>query len=981
MIRYAFIIGTFYFYTIPVFSQTHIIKELKNKLQLAILTYDSAASLCREMTYSYAREQAYTKAITMAKQEVLFLHKTQDITLHKTRIAEANFNLASLYRTSSNHSNSIYHIKQAISIYKEEVDSTHLDLIDSYKFLAQSYYLNEKYSKALTLAKKTLPLYHKQASNQAKNKIDLHLLIGNIYTVQSQYDLAEQYYSSAQNTYNKFQQHLSINIQARIYNDLATLKVTQEAILEALAYYQEIVVIRTRLFHESHASLQKTYLNMGNCYYKLKKYHKAIAYQKRSLLSNKNNTPDILSAIYNDICNTYKAINKKDSAFTFMSKAILQYNRFEKKQDTKFYLKVNSTLLNYQYYNTDINSLKQISLKNINSTIPYKEQSKIHLNLAYIHRDIKQHNKAIQYAIQAYHANINKNQVIDNPLMLKIIELHLELIRNTSVTEMEQHYWLIDKSTDIINNILIKLSFNTDKYLLIEKYRKICTHGIAICNQLYKHTHNEQYLSKAFELSEYNKAVLLSIQMEQLYTHTQQQDSNYHKKQQLLSQINLLESEWKKAQDSNDNTAITTLQIKLFKLNKQYQDQFGKTTVLRQRHHPIPVKDIQKKLNDDTAVLSYFYGEKQLYTFVITNSTIKLEIQPLSFEKKIDSLVTMIAILGDSKHDFRTACYKFDTSAYALYQKIIPSIKQSNLLIIPDGKLNYLPFEALTTSITIPQHTYGYHQLKYLLYQKVISYAYSVTSYYYQQFKHKNKTNASILGFAPFYDNHHLLPRLKANIEEVAFLQKTFKGQFYYKENATKKNYIEQADKFSIIHLATHGYADNYRVQQPQLFFTDNTKDSSQSILFAHEIIQQSLKSDFIILSACQTGIGYWQKGEGIMSLARNFAYAGTPSLLTTLWQINDASSNLLIQDFYTKLPYKNKAIALQQAKNDYIQNASAFRAHPYFWAGYILVGNTKALNIDSSTSTNLWYIAPLLFSFLSILAFFFRKSQITKHS
>jgi len=838
------------------------------------------------------------------------------------------------------------------------------------------------YSQALPLTLSTLLQYQNYPKRQPKSEIDLHLLLGSIYIVQSRYPKAEKSYHNAQSIYNEFKNTLSSNIQARIYNDLALLKRIQNANLEALSYYQEIVIIRTRLFHEYHSSLQKTYLNLSNCYYELKQFDKALAYQRKSLSIYNPSQPGVLYSVYNNIGKTYLALNKQDSAFLFIHKAIPKSTSKNNKLN-KMHIQWSLATL---YNNT--NNIKQAisSYKkciNIPFFIEFKNHtalSKLNLNLAYIYKDIGKYKDAIMHIQKAYDANIYDSQVLDNPLMLKIIDLYLYLINHSNISEIQSHTWLLNKSNEIVTDILSKLNLTIDKYNVVEKYRSICINGILIYYKLYQHTNDERYLAKAFELSEYNKAVLLSNQTKQHLENTQiKQDSNYFKKQRILSDISLAEHKWRNAQKTNDHTKIEQSQQQLFKLNQQYQNLFDHTNF---KFQPVNVETIQTKLDSKTMLLSYFYGEKNLYTFSVTKESIHLNIQPLSFEYEIEDLTKTIAILGDSKANYRMACHRFDTTAYRVYKKIIPPLNKENIIIIPDGQLNYLPFEALTTDITPHNNTYGYHQLNYLVLKKVISYAYSATSYYYQQFEHNNQSNARILGFAPSYDNHKHLPRLRANIDEIAFLQNKFRGQFYYYNTATKQNYINESNNFNIIHLATHGYADNNNQQQPQLFFANTETDSNaSSTLLAHEILKQSLNSDFIVLSACQTAIGYWQKGESVMSLARNFAYTGSPSLLTTLWQINDRSSNLLIQNFYNNLNNSTKSKALQQAKHDYIQNASAFRAHPYFWAGYILIGNTSALSIDSSSSINLWYIAPLLFSFLYILVFFFLKSRVNKHN
>ena len=97
--------------------------------------------------------------------------------------------------------------------------------------------------------------------------------------------------------------------------------------------------------------------------------------------------------------------------------------------------------------------------------------------------------------------------------------------------------------------------------------------------------------------------------------------------------------------------------------------------------------------------------------------------------------------------------------------------------------------------------------------------------------------------------------------------------------------------------------------------------------MYAHEIYQLDLNADLVVLSACETGYGKFNQGEGVMSLARSFMYAGTPSLVVSLWQVNDQSTAIIMQLFYEKLEKgMPKDIALRQAKLEYLKNAERMR-------------------------------------------------------
>ena len=118
-----------------------------------------------------------------------------------------------------------------------------------------------------------------------------------------------------------------------------------------------------------------------------------------------------------------------------------------------------------------------------------------------------------------------------------------------------------------------------------------------------------------------------------------------------------------------------------------------------------------------------------------------------------------------------------------------------------------------------------------------------------------------------------------------------------------------------------------------------NAEDGEQ-FLYNRDLYNLTLNAEMVVLSACETGIGELQKGEGIISLARGFSYAGAKSIITTLWSINDEKSKELMLSFYSNLKEgQTKDAALRQAKLDFIHKYS-HRAHPFFWAAFIPIGD-----------------------------------------
>jgi len=129
-------------------------------------------------------------------------------------------------------------------------------------------------------------------------------------------------------------------------------------------------------------------------------------------------------------------------------------------------------------------------------------------------------------------------------------------------------------------------------------------------------------------------------------------------------------------------------------------------------------------------------------------------------------------------------------------------------------------------------------------------------------------------------------------------------------------------------------------------FTIDNEKtNTGDGWLNTADIYNLELDAQLTVLSACNTGSGQLKKGEGIMSLARGFFYAGCPSIIMSLWEVEDQSGTEIMGAFYKYLKRgKTKDGALRLAKLEYLKTANSRRAHPHYWLGYVSIGNNSPL-------------------------------------
>jgi LPXTG-motif cell wall-anchored protein len=161
--------------------------------------------------------------------------------------------------------------------------------------------------------------------------------------------------------------------------------------------------------------------------------------------------------------------------------------------------------------------------------------------------------------------------------------------------------------------------------------------------------------------------------------------------------------------------------------------------------------------------------------------------------------------------------------------------------------------------------------------------------------------------------------------------------------------------------------------------FSTDTLQASENLLL-YELTNLNARSNLVVLSACETGIGAFHQGDGVRSLGNGFLHSGIPSVVMSLWKVPDESTSIIMKNFYTFLKEgHSKAAALQKAKQEYLAKAiSVEQKHPYYWAGFILSGNEAPIKLDTGTAYNKIALFALGLVLLIGLILYYRKKQNT---
>jgi CHAT domain-containing protein len=395
----------------------------------------------------------------------------------------------------------------------------------------------------------------------------------------------------------------------------------------------------------------------------------------------------------------------------------------------------------------------------------------------------------------------------------------------------------------------------------------------------------------------------------------------------------------------------------------------------------VTLEEVQGKLAYKEALIEYVLSDSLLITYVVDRKGINVFSQAIGPEFATECLEYYMLLnnqnfSGGVRENYRRFVILGHKFYNILIEPCLAYTDKKSFTIVPDGAITYIPFEGLITKPTDLEYI-NYMDLSYMIKEFSIGYSHSSTLLFSERYKSKSPEE-KVLAFAPIYinpvnridtaefrrfdDNTELLFPLVGTIKEVQSINETVPSRVYINERATEANFKKNASDFSVLHLAMHTIMRDDNPLYSLLAFTNVNEDSIEdNRLYAYEIYNLKLNAQMAVLSACSSGFGEMKKGEGMMSLARGFIYAGCPSIVMTLWQVTDQSSSDLMTSFYKYLKKgKSKQEAMRLAKIDYLEQSDDLTSNPYFWSGFVIVGDGSP--IYQKSGFTYWIIVILVF-------------------
>lgn len=357
----------------------------------------------------------------------------------------------------------------------------------------------------------------------------------------------------------------------------------------------------------------------------------------------------------------------------------------------------------------------------------------------------------------------------------------------------------------------------------------------------------------------------------------------------------------------------------------------------------IGIARVQQSLASSMVLLEYVIADPQSYCLVITRSNAR--IVELPAKRRIDTLAEAYLKAVKAK---QAADVESRRLYAALLQPISEAKQKENLVVIPDGRLHLVPFDALVDDGG-----------KYVVESHSVTYAPSATGFFLlttqEHPPHTFSHTLLAVGGVPYaegdlkqvaltrgYDPSNL-SNLPASSDEVQAAESAVHGStntILLGADATESAF-KHADlaHYRYIHLAVHGFASTVDPDRSALLLRSDPAHGEDGFLQASEIVQMRLNADMVVLSACDTALGPVEGEEGIAALSRAFLLAGARSVVSTLWSIDDTFSSFLMKQFYGHLATgSSPAVALASAKRDMV-NKYGRSAPPYYWAAFIVEG------------------------------------------
>ena len=849
-------------------------------------------------------------------------------------------------------------IEKSLEIKKKQYGENNSKYASTLNNLGTIYVRLGNFNKALECFETAEKVFSVTEGTSSERMGEVYLNMGNLYNRLGQNDLALDYYNKAltieTNTEGSSSKQLS-----PIYNNMGTIYQNLEEYRQALYYFKKSISLLKENGEANTQEMAETYNNLGNALLKSGNNSEAVANYKiasniYSKIPSANQT--LIANTNNNIATAYLRAEKLDSAHVFYNNAVEIYKKSFGSKHPYIALVYNSM--------GDIN----VKLGKYNEAIENYGTALVANHEKYDYKKEKLPNE-----VGFFDQNVFVNSLLSRANALT--QRYLQTKDKKDLEYALDHFRLCD---NLITQMRRSAFTKTDKLELGALAIKCYEGALEVCTELLmsKLSSSEQkkYEELAFSYIEKGKSnnLLESMASQDALKLAGIPDDLQQKENRLAADV--LYFEQKLAEKPKNASQIRD---SLFNANKRHdsfvkelEKKYPEYHQLKYADKIVGLREVQKNIKPNTQLRMYLINDKVFYTVCITSNEFKVVTSEFDGNIADTAKAYRNSILQSSQN----SAIIFNNLSNMLYKKLFPDTLPdniSNLVIVPDGALNQIPYETLITTKK-EGSVFDYSNYDYLIKKYSISYAYSASLYNRDITRNRSNGTNGWFGMAPVftkgkftgvelnssqkkektftdldYQTNSKIEPLESSEQELRnifsmFTKSGVRAKACLWGCANKNAFANDSiSNYKYIHLATHGVVNSEKPELSGIQFSQSKNDDG--MMYSGDVYNLTLKCDLLALSACETGLGKIMRGEGIVGLTRAFLYSGASNLLVSLWKVSDNSTSQMMVEFYRQMLLKennelNYAALLQKAKQILILDKNYSR--PYYWAPFILIGD-----------------------------------------
>jgi CHAT domain-containing protein len=504
--------------------------------------------------------------------------------------------------------------------------------------------------------------------------------------------------------------------------------------------------------------------------------------------------------------------------------------------------------------------------------------------------------------------------------------------------------------------LLAAFSYDESMKMQLLQSKKRSELAMQNCYTLWQKDHDAKWTQEALLVNENSKAIVLlhSVKRNQILNERQIEDSSITELSLIRYQLIMLE---RSLNEENTPRVKEKIQHELDSVNRNF---LQLETTLQEKYPALKNSGVdtailkldslrENILPKGYCLLQYFSCDTGIFITWVDSDSSGINFISKTAEQVISRYLNDGILKTDLFEKYRVQFYRIavtcsNTVLPAACAGKISTEQYDHLIVLPDGIINQLPFEALVMN-----------NQEFLIKKCQVNTGYSLSTLL-QKRTGANRLSGLVAAFAPYTRNRfHQKPRLPFTKEEIAAVTAgNSLANIYEDSGATLKQFRGSLKNCSIIHIATHATLGDGGL--PQIFFSD-------TVLYLPELYASQTFADLLVLSACETGNGEQDRNEGPLSLARGFYYAGAKNVINSLWRIDDHATADIFSNFYQNYAPGETGEKLRMAKLRFLDRQAGKYLAPYYWSGLVHTG------LDDMPVKNRHMFLWMLFSAIPLTA------------